>query len=520
MGMPADSETLGRLTEFLTSEYPIPPWYNNNARLRMEQRKQEGHSLDLGVLAWGDTGPKALTYFAKSTGEIEYAQPQSVFFPISFQQRKKITDPELGQEVTKMLEGQNSLCVHLYSRWLRKFSKGMPGQRPRPSSWLGSYLKAEGLVDYDALKAEEHSRKKPSDRQKLEKINASEFFDDLNQRWTSLLTLRNSSPHGRVTAVTMAKDEGPYILEWVAHHHLLGFTDILVYTNDCSDGTAEMFDALHSIGVVSHYNNSELGSKPPQSRALIRAGQHPLVEEADWVMVFDLDEFVAIRHEGGKIDHLIDVVKEKGATGMALTWRFFGSSGNTLHEGTPVTERFQHAAGDDFTMGFGIKTLFKTDDRLRLAIHRPRIKRHKKQDSNPFELNWVNGSAQPVDGKVMTWKQTRKTVGYDLAQVNHYGVKSREEYLMRRLRGDVLNNHDKYNADYFRKFDRNDVKDDTALRFSKERSALVNRFLEFPAVREADELIKHRYAEKLEQLRNADNYSSMLEELSVIGDNT
>ena len=51
---------------------------------------------------------------------------------------------------------------------------------------------------------------------------------------------KHVSPHGRVTAVSMMKDEAPYLLEWFAHHLAVGFTDILVYTNDCTDGTDDM----------------------------------------------------------------------------------------------------------------------------------------------------------------------------------------------------------------------------------------------------------------------------------------
>jgi len=281
-----------------------------------------------------------------------------------------------------------------------------------------------------------------------------------------------------------------------------------VYTNDCSDGTAEMFDALDSIGLVTHCDNPELGTKPPQSRALSRAGVHPLVQDSDWVMVFDLDEFISIRHEDGTINGLIDVTKEKNATAMALTWRFFGSSSHEQYEDMPVTERFQQAAANNFTLGYGVKTLFKTHKDLRLAIHRPRIKKKSKENAR-IELNWVNGSGQPLDGKIMTWRQTRKTVGYDFAQVNHYAVKSQEEYLMRRLRGDVLNNHGKYNAEYFQRFDRNEITDSNALKFATERSDFINYLRRFKAVREAEDLILQRYTAKLDQLRGADNYSQL-----------
>ncbi|MFZ1346925.1 MAG: glycosyltransferase family 2 protein, partial [Tabrizicola sp.] len=36
------------------------------------------------------------------------------------------------------------------------------------------------------------------------------------------------------------KDEGPTVVEWVAHHLAVGFTEVMVYTNDCTDGTDDL----------------------------------------------------------------------------------------------------------------------------------------------------------------------------------------------------------------------------------------------------------------------------------------
>ncbi|MEJ2036042.1 MAG: glycosyltransferase family 2 protein, partial [Maritimibacter sp.] len=41
----------------------------------------------------------------------------------------------------------------------------------------------------------------------------------------------------RITAITCVKDEGAFLIEWLAHHRGVGFTDFLIFSNDCSDGT-------------------------------------------------------------------------------------------------------------------------------------------------------------------------------------------------------------------------------------------------------------------------------------------
>ena len=47
-------------------------------------------------------------------------------------------------------------------------------------------------------------------------------------------------------ALSTMKDEGPYVVEWVAHHLAVGFTDVMVYTNDCSDGTDTILKHLET----------------------------------------------------------------------------------------------------------------------------------------------------------------------------------------------------------------------------------------------------------------------------------
>ncbi|WP_170295348.1 glycosyltransferase family 2 protein [Paracoccus aestuariivivens] len=510
MGFPQGSKTIIELADFLTSDYPVPPWFNSKGRAAMTEKMEQGEKLDLGSLPWGTTGPAALTHFAKATGELGHAQPQSVFFPISFPQRKRLTDPKQYGTTKDEIESAGSLCVHLYSRWLRKYTRGNPGTFPAPKSWLGSHLAERGLIDYSSVPLKEP--KKKGKREPIPPIDADKFWSDHKKRTNKIPDGGNKSRHGRTLCITMAKDEGPYVLEWVAYHHLKGFTDILVYTNDCTDGTDEMLDALATIGLVTRMENGPLGTMPPQSRALKRAQKHPLFDDADWVMVMDFDEFLTIRTGDGKIDDLIDVVEQRKAGAMPITWRFFGSGRQPQYTPEPVTTRLNRAANDGFAEGFGVKTLFRKEDYLRLAIHRPRFVRRANLDGK-LRLNWINGSGEPIDGEVMSWRQTRQSAGYKLAQVNHYGVKSGEEFLMRRLRGDVLNNHGKYDAAYFERFDRNEIQDPQPEADSEELAKFCAKLMRRKAIREAAELIDTRYNAKLETLRNSQGYEEQMRAL-------
>ena len=49
--------------------------------------------------------------------------------------------------------------------------------------------------------------------------------------------------------VSTMKDEGPFILEWVAHYLALGFDHFIINSNDCSDGTDLILQRLQDLGI-------------------------------------------------------------------------------------------------------------------------------------------------------------------------------------------------------------------------------------------------------------------------------
>ena len=56
----------------------------------------------------------------------------------------------------------------------------------------------------------------------------------------------------RILAVTTLRNEAPFIVEWVAHMRAIGVTDLLVYTNDCDDGTDALLAVLANHGILHH----------------------------------------------------------------------------------------------------------------------------------------------------------------------------------------------------------------------------------------------------------------------------
>ena len=138
--------------------------------------------------------------------------------------------------------------------------------------------------------------------------------------------IKKTKPNGTHTAiVTTMKNEGPFILEWIAYHQAIGVKDFWVYTNDCSDGTDTMFDLLQAKGILQHRQNPYKKMKlKPQHAALRAAENEPIVQHADWLICMDVDEFINIKVGNGQLKELYQAVGD--ANLISCTWRLFGNS--------------------------------------------------------------------------------------------------------------------------------------------------------------------------------------------------
>ena len=320
---------------------------------------------------------------------------------------------------------------------------------------------------------------------------------------------------GRRVIVTTMKNEGPFILEWLAYHRAIGFDDILVYTNDCTDGTDTMLQMLERKGIVQHRENPfrESGLKP-QHAALQASDDEPVVKNAAWLTCIDVDEFVNVKVGDGTLDALFQAVPD--ANMIAMTWRLFGNCDVHEYEDRPITEQFLRCAPEFARkphQAWGFKTLFKNIGLFKkMGVHRPK-------GLNPQlweEINWVNGSGKPLPREMFRngWRSTTETYGYDLVQLNHYAVRSAESFLVKRDRGRV--NHvdrDQGLAYWFRMNNNFEEERSIQSRLPMMRAEL-ERLLADPEIRFAHDSAVAAHRAKIGALRATENYSKFYAELT------
>jgi hypothetical protein len=233
---------------------------------------------------------------------------------------------------------------------------------------------------------------------------------------------------------TCLKNEGPFLLEWIAYHRALGFDAIVLFTNDCEDGTDAIADRLHSLGLATHIRNNPDPKRGVQWSALRSQALAPALQSAQWAMHLDVDEFLNIRNGG--LDALIDA--SDGADAISIPWRFFGNADVSLFEDTPVVAQFTKCSPYPYhfpRQGMMFKTIYRPSERLdQPGIHAPR-------SSSGARVRWLNGDGRPVSQGFNP--KSPLLIGPDagnaLAQINHYALRSRQSFLVKSLRG--LPNH-------------------------------------------------------------------------------
>ncbi len=262
------------------------------------------------------------------------------------------------------------------------------------------------------------------------------------------------------------RNEGPFIVEWVSWYRMLGF-EILVATNDCTDRSAELLDTLAGHGWLTHVTHAPPPGTHPKLSAYAAGRAHPRTAAADWVLVCDVDEFLVLHAADTIRDFIGD--GERDFLGMAFSWRCFGTAGRSVYEDGLVHRQFRRCGPPGMTPNGQFKSMFR----------RPRGFA-AWSDHTPLRLRgtwgaggniWVNSAGQHLrrfddraNHPIRHLYPAERT--HVAAQMNHYILRSRESFELKRGTPSASAGKDRYTDRFLKAHDRNGFKDTTALRFA------------------------------------------------------
>ncbi len=307
----------------------------------------------------------------------------------------------------------------------------------------------------------------------------------------SQVTIRrcNKGPAVRYTVVCSIRNEGPFLVEWITWYKLLGFTDIVVVTNDCTDHSPALLDALAARGWCTHLRCDVPDQKHICAVKLRHAHATEQVRSSDWVLVCDVDEFLVIHRGNGRIADLIDGPAEP-YLGMSINWRVFGTSGRRAWEDGLVHRQFVNAAVSDDSSSRWVKSIVSHPDWFRrLGEHGPKrlVVAHATAPWGAPGMRWVNSSGVVVPKWTPQGDYMRRLPGdlvtHAAAQMNHYIIRSEENFWLKKGQLSAVAGKDRYTDDFMVKFDRNEEGDTTALRYAAAFDGLHVQAMGLPDVR-------------------------------------
>lgn len=303
----------------------------------------------------------------------------------------------------------------------------------------------------------------------------------------------------RATLFSAMKNEGPYILEWAAYHRLIGFHDLVVFSNDCTDGSTELLDALSDLGWLQHFDNTSADGSSPQRRAAAAAFEMPLLRNTDWLMWLDSDEFLNVHAGAGKLTDLTDAIGP--ASGLCVNWRIFGSNGAQSMPDGLLLANCTRASRRGYNLNRQMKTIFRPGPEIAgLYIHKP-VVTPAFVSSGKYLVNAAN---QRIPDEFLFATRNHgdpmhelpaDLVSHKIAQVNHYAVRNFDSYVLKRHRGNGWKSarelrregRSRYRLAFWNRHDRNDTDDLSITRHSIALAAMLREALEHPSVRLAQQ---------------------------------
>jgi hypothetical protein len=292
-----------------------------------------------------------------------------------------------------------------------------------------------------------------------------------------------------VAVVAAMRNEGPYLVEWVAYHQIIGFDPIVICSNDCTDGSDELLDRLADAGEILHIANPLAPGQAPQDGAMRRCFAALRDTAVEWLCHIDSDEFVAIELGDGTVADLMARCGQADVIG--LCWRMFGDNGHDTRT-LPILPNFTACARGPDPETTKFKSLF----RFRKFGH---ANDHRPVDPLVDDISVVNAAGmrlrnnfragQKSGEKRAKYHPVARAIAPEAASINHYATRARDDFLMKNDRGDGQGSPGrKYHlgSPWHRLCNRNDAQNRRILRHWPAVAHNMTRLRALPGVAEAE----------------------------------
>lgn len=258
-----------------------------------------------------------------------------------------------------------------------------------------------------------------------------------------------------LTAVSIIKNEAPYMPEWLEYHILQGIEKFYIYDNESTDNIKEVLRPYIEAGIVEYMFW-------PGKAQQVHVCNDCLTKcklDTRWLVHFDIDEFI-VPHFDENIPAYLKKMEDHVA--ILLTWLAHGTSGHETRTPGLVIERFKDHINHDLESWVGEAGGW-TNSQVKEIVNPRFVDRFISP-----HMHYLLGSAVAVNSKGQPVHAfNHEPEGRTLANIhiNHYPLKSVEEFWNKRGKGrgtKIIEDEkqQKYYDDYFARHNHNEVKND------------------------------------------------------------
>lgn len=305
------------------------------------------------------------------------------------------------------------------------------------------------------------------------------------------------------------KEEGPFVLEFVAHHLALGVSDIFIITNPSTDGTNELAEVLAEAGAIRHYQTDTPSGEKPQDYAFATARRLFGLDSFEWLLILDCDELLNIHTGDGNVNNFLNGF-EPAVDLVSVNTACFGNRPHFDWHPTMSTNRFRfRLASGDWRSGVAKTFIHHPSNFGRLRPHGPQGFKLERKMKIAFYGGLDVQDVDPADPSV--YQSLRRPGSFDgvhrLAQINHYLIRTWDSFQLRSMRGrgamPVGSINARHTRKYFQSYSKACVLDCTISRYEDRFASVLGWLLSIHNVRTCFDKVNEIYLDRLASL-NAD----------------
>lgn len=247
-----------------------------------------------------------------------------------------------------------------------------------------------------------------------------------------------SVPKYYLAVCAIAKNEGPYFKEWIEWHHKQGVDKFYIYDNDSTDCTKEVLKPYVESGLVEYVFF-------PGYRKQLAAYDDCLDKyrlEARWIAFIDLDELIVPIKDKSIPDFL---KRFESFPAVEINWLIYGSGGAKTKKPGSMMERFKCHSQPSHYLNRHVKSIVNTRQVFNLI--------------GCHEAARMSGYAADSHGNPIKKHFREREPQQDVIRINHYAVRSYEEFLEKQTRGRASGTERSVKTEYFERYDLNDIEE-------------------------------------------------------------